>query len=117
MQKTTKNEKHLNDSAIEILLHFSSEKSFIENTQNKSNKSLKVLSKAAFHKMDAISPVTADQNRGNFYRRWSFFNKLKFTNNSGLDNTNQISNLSYNLLLNKKSLNIIKYLKFGSKLN
>jgi hypothetical protein len=54
---------------IKILLHFTSEKPFIKTTQKKTNNALKVLSKAAFHKMDDTSPVTADQNRGNFYTR------------------------------------------------
>lgn len=62
-------QKYSNDDVIKILLHFTSEKPFIKTTQKKTNNALKVLSKAAFHKMDDTSPVTADQNRGNFYTR------------------------------------------------
>jgi hypothetical protein len=116
-ENTIKSKEFLNDLVIKTLLHFSSEKSFIELTQNKTNRTLKVLSKAAYHKMDDISPVTADQNRGNFYKRLSLFNKSKSINNSKFNNKNQISNLSHSLLLNKKSLNIVKHLKFKSKLN
>merc|ERR1712054_86012 len=102
---------------IKFLLHFTLEKSFINSKQKKHKKLIQVLSKVAYHKMDDISPVTADQNRGNFYKRLSLFNKSKSINNSKFNNKNQISNLSHSLLLNKKSLNIVKHLKFKSKLN
>ena len=110
-----KNHEVIKEESLKTLLFFNSEKSFIKNKQKNKN-TLKVLSKISYHKMDDISPVTADENRGNFYKRSSLFNILKFSNNKSLSTKNHTSKLSYNLFLNKKSVNISHQLKFNTTL-
>jgi hypothetical protein len=94
------------------------EKPFINTTQKKLSKTLRVLSKAAYHKMDDYSPVTADQHRGNLYKRLSIMNICQSSkpNNSIFKKSNNLLSLSYNLFLTKDSLNITSQAKFDTKL-
>jgi hypothetical protein len=114
-KQTRQSIKYIKNDLVKTLLFFSSEKAFIQNTQ-KNNNTLRVLSKAAYHKMDDASPVTADQNRGNFYKRLSFFNIHKLSKSVNFDSKNQISNLSYNLFFNQKSINVLNQLKLPTSL-
>lgn len=75
-----------------LFLHFVYEQKFIYN-KSRHQKSSFVLSKIPFYKMDSVSPVTADKNRGNIYTKLSLINFKKLNKNTI---TNNLALINYN---------------------
>jgi hypothetical protein len=73
---------------VSFFLHFIYEKKFVYNTNRKLSF---VLSKIPFYKMDPISSVTADKNRGNIYKKLSLINLKKINKNHTLKTINSIN--------------------------
>ena len=84
-------------------------------SKNWHQKSSFVLSKIPFYKMDSMSPVTADKNRGNIYKKLSLINLKKINKNTILNNSASINHINYNFKflslissVHLKSLNFAK---------
>ena len=77
-----------------FFLYFIYEQKFIYNN-NQNQKSSFVLSKIPFYKMDPISPVTADKNRGNIYKKLSLINLKKL--NKSFTAINNLTFINYNI--------------------